>query len=90
MNKENVKRILKGTGVIIASIAVAATVTTVIKTVIPVDNLTKANKVMIVIGTSIIGGMVGEAGAEYTGNFMDSILSGFFPDDPQTGLEEKV
>jgi hypothetical protein len=77
MNKNQKARIvvLKATATLVAGIAVAAVATAAIKNIVPMDGLTKLNKVMYGIGIVVISSTVAEAGSNHVGQLLDSIVN---------------
>lgn len=71
MNSETKKKIVvsafKGVVILVAGMSTASVATAVIKNNISLDGLSRYNKAMIVLGTAILGGVAGDAGANYAG-----------------------
>lgn len=76
--REKIRTIVKATGVIVACVAVPVTVGIAFKCIIPMEALTKPNKVLVAIGTGIIGGVAGVAGTEYTMNSIDGFFDNIY------------
>lgn len=70
--KEQVVAVLKGATMMVAGLACATLVGAVVKNTVPMSNLSKYNKAMIVIGSGIFGGLAGEAGGKYAAGIVDS------------------
>ena len=75
MKRETKIVVVKTAVALVAGVAVAAVATAAIKNIVPMDNLTKFNKVMYKIGAVIISSMVADAGMNYAGAIVDGFVN---------------
>ncbi len=85
LNKQTVLNIAKGAAMLVGAISTGTLIGLAIKNIVPIDELNRYNKVMVIAGAVLMGGIAGDAGAEYAGNLFDALVT-----VPLTTVEEAV
>jgi len=73
MKKEFKNKIVKSAVTLFTGFAVASLVTAAARNIVPVEGLTRMNKILIGVGTIIVSSMVAESAVVYTGTIVDGI-----------------
>jgi len=78
MDRDKVKFVVEATAVLIASVAVSVTVGGIIKGLVPLNELTKGHKALVIVGSGVLGGVAATAGGEYTYQMVDGIFDNIY------------
>ena len=87
MKRETRVLIIKGAVGLVAAVTASVVATAVINNIVPIESMTKFDKVVFKVGTLVISSMISQAGADYAGTILDDVLQMFKSEEVPFSVE---